>query len=122
MAEQLAYRLRLEGRMVTNLGIKMRTPDFDTISRQMVIRPTFYEHELIPEITAFFERVYHKKPLRLIGLRLAGFVDNTYQTNVFEDFDKNKSLYDSIDKLKERFGKNTISRAVSKDQKKKRHR
>ncbi|MBX2845397.1 MAG: DNA polymerase IV [Saprospiraceae bacterium] len=114
MAEQLAHRLRLEGRMVTNLAIKMRTADFDTITRQTVIPPTFYEHELIPEITTFFEKIYHKKPLRLVGLRLAGFVEKgSYQTNVFEDFSKNKKLYEGIDSVKDKFGKYSIQRASS---------
>ncbi len=113
MAEQLAHQLRIEDKRATSLGIKLRTPDFTTNTKQMVISATNYEHEIIPEINQFFDKVYQGQKLRLIGLRLAGLTDKAHQGNLFDDIEKHQKMYKSIDEVKKKFGKKTLNRGSS---------
>ena len=114
MAEQLAHRLRLEGKKATSLGIKLKTPDFVNTTKQITIPATNYEHQIIPAINRFFKQIYRHQKLRLIGLRLAGFTDEAAQHNLFEDVEKQNKLYNSIDQLKVKFGKSSLQRGTGK--------
>lgn len=113
MVEQLAHQLRIEDKRATSLGIKLRTPDFTTQTKQMVISATNYEHEIIPEINRFFDQIYHGQKLRLIGLRLAGLTDKAYQGSLFDDVEKQEKIYKSIDEIKQNFGKGKLNRGSS---------
>lgn len=112
MAEQLAHSLRLEGKKATSLAIKMKTPDFVSSTKQLTIHPTHYEHQIIPELNRFFKKIYRHQMLRLIGLRLAGFTENNAQIGLFDNVEKHVKLYESIDELKIKFGKQSIHRAT----------
>lgn len=113
MVEHLLHRLRLIHKKATSLTIKLRTPDFKTISKQMTIPATNFEHEILPKVTRFFCAVYRKQPLRLIGLKLSNFTDVAHQATLFDNVEKQNKLYKSIDDLKLKFGQNTLSRATS---------
>lgn len=114
MAEQLAHRLRIEGKKATNLSIKLKTPQFVSTTKQITIPATNYEHQIIPIITRFFTQLYNQQKLRLIGLRLGSFTAQATQNNLFEDVEKQNQLYDSIDELKLKFGKTSLQRGTSK--------
>ena len=110
MAEQLAHRLRIEEVKATNLAIKMRDGYFRTITKQTTLQPTNFEHQIIEEINRYFPHWYKGQPLRLIGLRLAGLTDTSYQANLFEDVEKQQKMYSTIDAIKLKFGKQKINR------------
>lgn len=49
--------------------------------------------------------------LRLIGIKFSGLVHGQHQMNLFEDTEEVMSLYQSMDKIKRRFGSNVVCRA-----------
>ena len=49
--------------------------------------------------------------IRLIGVRLSGIVGGNYQINLFDDSEKMLNLYQSLDKIKNRFGEKSVLRA-----------
>lgn len=113
MIENLSHRLRLIGKKATSVTIKLRTPDFKTISKQITISPTYFEHEILPEVNQFFCSIYRKEPLRLIGIKLAGLTDVAHQATLFDNVEKQNDLYKSIDTLKLKFGRDKLNRATS---------
>ncbi|HTN08115.1 DNA polymerase IV [Agriterribacter sp.] len=112
MTERIAHELRQDDKMAGCIAVKIRYPDFETTSRQMAIPYTCYDDELIPAAKALFHKLYRKgQPVRLLGVRLSEFTGEARQTNLFENSEKKADLYNAIDAVKDRFGKDAIARA-----------
>jgi DNA polymerase V len=76
------------------------------------------ENKLYKYIMYMFDRYYkNNMPIRMIGISLGKLTDNNqYQISIFEDFDKiieNKNIGSAIDKIKNKFGNNSILKATS---------
>ena len=48
--------------------------------------------------------------IRLVGLSFTGLVRGTYQINMFEDTEEMIALYLAMDKIKNRFGYDAVTR------------
>ena len=111
MIEKLSYQLRTEGYLTATIVVKIRYNNFDTETKQMRIPYTSFDHILLKSALELFTKLYTRRMrLRLIGIRLTGLVRGTYQINMFEDTTEMLSLYQAIDKIKNRFGPESISR------------
>lgn len=111
MIEKLAYQLRSQGFLVSTIVVKIRYNNFDTETKQTKIPYTSFDHVLTKTATELFHKLYTRRMrLRLIGIRFTGLVRGTYQINMFEDTTEMLSLYQAIDKIKNRFGANAVSR------------
>lgn len=116
MAESLAYQLRRGNKLTSSVSVKIRYSDFQTYSKQTKIAYTSADHILIPKAEELFRQLYSRRMLiRLIGIRFSGLVGGHYQINLFDDSEEMLSLYNSMDKIKNRFGEHSIMRAVSMD-------
>lgn len=115
MTEKIAYELRSDNKMAGCVTVKIRYGDFDTTSRQISIPYTFYDDELIPQARELFHKLYKKGgAVRLLGVKLSELTDGASQTNLFSDVLKKNDLYKAIDNIKDRFGKNSLTKAVGK--------
>ena len=111
MVEKLAFQLRTEGFLAATVVVKIRYNNFDTETKQLKIPYTSFDHVLTQTAIELFEKLYTRRMrLRLIGIRFTGLVRGTYQINMFEDTTEMLSLYQAIDKIKNRFGIDAISR------------
>ena len=116
MAESLAYQLRRGNKLTSNVSVKIRYSDFQTYSKQAKIAYTSADHILIPKVEELFKQLYTRRLLiRLIGVRFSGLVGGHYQINLFDDSEEMLSLYNSMDKIKNRFGEHSVMRAVTMD-------
>lgn len=113
MTEQLTYRLRQENKYTSSLAVKIRYSNFETITRQITVSPTNSDSVLFPLIKELFAQSYQNRPVRLIGVRLGKLSEGAFQTSLFDDNERNQKLYQALDKLNQRFGTKTVSRAVS---------
>ncbi len=112
MAEALAYQLRKEKWLTSTVVVKIRYSNFDTETRQMRVAYTSLDHTLTRVALDLFDKLYTRRMrLRLIGLRFTGLVHGTYQMNLFEDSEEMIRLYQSMDKIRNRFGKYAVGRA-----------
>lgn len=112
MVEKVCFELRKEEKAAGCVTIKLRYPDFETTSRQASIPYTSADDEIIPVAKALFHKLYKKgKPVRLLGVRLSNFSEDSVQANLFHDSEKKNSLYKSLDDVKNRFGRNSVNRA-----------
>jgi len=113
MVEKIAYEMRKKQRLTSCVTVKIRYANFDTHSLQKRIPYTSFDHELIPLAHELFERVYQRRMLiRLIGVRFSHLVQGVQQLNMFEDTPEMINLYLTVDKLRNRFGKDAVGRAA----------
>ncbi len=114
MAEKLAYQLRSENKLTACVSVKIRYSDFQTYSKQRKIPYTSLDHTLIQTVLDLFESLYHRRVLiRLVGVRFSHLVGGSYQIRLFEDSAKMIKLYQSMDKVRNRFGSKAVQRAVT---------
>ena len=116
MAEKLAYQLRQEKWLTSTVVIKIRYSNFDTETKQHKIAYTSADHTLSRVALELFNKVYTRRMrIRLVGLRFTDLVHGNHQMNLFEDTEEQMSLYQTMDYLKNRFGKDALGRASGYD-------
>ncbi|NJY62090.1 DNA polymerase IV [Salinimicrobium sp. CDJ15-81-2] len=112
MTENLAYQLRRGDKLTSNISVKIRYSDFNTYTKQASIPYTSADHILIPKIAELFRQLYNRRLLiRLVGVKFTGLVGGHYQINLFDDSEEMLRLYNSIDRIRNRFGENVVMRA-----------
>jgi len=113
MVEKLAYQLRSEGWLTSTVTVKIRYANFDTETAQSKVFYTSADHTLTIIILQLFDKLYQRRMrLRLIGVRFNGLVRGTYQINMFEDTEELMSLYQTMDRIKRRFGEDAVARCA----------
>jgi DNA polymerase-4 len=114
LTEKIAYELRQDGKVSGCIAVKIRYQDFETTSRQTTVPYTCADDEIIPVVKELFDKLHRKgTPVRLLGVRLSELTNDAIQTNLFDNVERKTDLYKAIDNVKNRFGKNALSRASS---------
>lgn len=113
MIEKIAFSLRKKEKLAGCITVKIRYANFDTHTLQKVIPYTSFDHVLAKTALELFDRLYTRRMLiRLIGVRLSHLVGGVQQLNLFEDTPEMVSLYQSLDRIRKRFGERAVFRAV----------
>lgn len=113
MAENLAFQLRRGNKVCSCVTVKLRYSDFNTYTLQCQLPYTSADHILIPKVQELFERLYNRRLLvRLIGVGFSKLVTGSYQMNLFEDSEEQVSLYQAMDKIRNRFGDRSVMRVT----------
>ena len=113
MVEKLAYELRKKQRLTACITVKIRYSNFDTHTLQKHIPYTSFDHVLIETAKELFDRLYKRRMLiRLIGVKLSHLVGGVQQLDLFEDSPEMIRLYLALDRLRNRYGKGSVRRAV----------
>jgi DNA polymerase-4 len=74
---------------------------------------TAFDHILIPLVKELFDRLYQRRMLiRLIGVRLSSLVSGNPQLNMFEDSSGMISLYQALDRVRNKYGQKIVRRAI----------
>lgn len=116
LVEMTAMRLRDSENMCTVIATKIKSHDFQRCSHQRKLyAATDCTNEIYKIVTKLFDEVWDgETPIRHLGIRLSGLVPNeSYQTSLFDDINKEKlrTLDNTIDQLRMRFGGKSIMRA-----------
>jgi len=116
MTEKLAFQLRSEQKLTACVTVKIRYSDFNTYTMQARIPYTSLDHILIEKVNDLFEKLYQKRMLiRLIGVRFSHLVQGGHQYNLFEQTLQQIQLYQAMDKIRKRYGKDAVNRAGGMD-------
>lgn len=116
MTEKLAFQLRSEQKLTACVTVKIRYSDFNTYTMQARIPYTSLDHSLIEKVKELFDKLYQKRMLiRLIGVRFSHLLTGNYQYDLFQDKAEQLQLYQAMDKMRKRFGKDAVQRAVGID-------
>lgn len=114
MAENLAYHLRNGNKLTACVSVKIRYSDFQTYSKQAKIPYTSADHILIPKILELFKQLYNRRMLiRLIGIKFSDLTGGHYQISLFDDSEEMLNLYNSMDKIRNRFGSHSVMKACT---------
>lgn len=112
MTEGLAFELRQKQKMTSLVTVKIRYANFDTHTLQRRIPYTTFDHVLKGVVESLFRQLYNRRMLiRLVGVRFGQLISGTYQMNLFEDAPEMIRLYQSLDTLRNRYGKHVIHSA-----------
>ncbi|ASB47757.1 DNA polymerase IV [Alkalitalea saponilacus] len=113
MVEKLAFELRVRNKLTACVTVKIRYADFDTHTIQKRIPYTSFDHVLMREARELLLRLYKRRVLvRLLGVRFTHLVSGSQQLNLFEDTPEQVNLYLAMDRIRKRFGKDAVGRAV----------
>jgi DNA polymerase-4 len=113
MVEKLAYQLRKKQKLTACVTVKIRYSNFDTHTLQKRIPYTSLDHVLIATTKELFDRLYKRRILiRLIGVRFSHLVGGVHQLDLFEDTPEMIRLYLALDRLRYRYGRKSVLRAV----------
>ena len=114
MVERLAFEMRSQTKLTGCVTVKIRYSSFDTHTMQKQIPYTSFDHLLLNTVYDIFDRLYDRRLLiRLIGVRFSSLVGGTQQLDLFDDTAEMTGLYNAMDKIRKRFGKNAVFKAVS---------
>jgi DNA polymerase-4 len=114
MVEKIAFELRDHQKLTSCVTVKIRYSNFDTHTLQKQVPYTAFDHILIPLVKELFDRLYQRRMLiRLIGVRFSGLVSGNPQLNMFEDSQEMISLYQALDRVRNRYGQKIIRRGVA---------
>ena len=114
LAEGVGRELRREGLTGSTVKLKLRWPDFSTITRQTtLVRPTDLDAEIVATATRLFEQAWDgRTPIRLLGVGVSGLATGYRQLGLWDaPHAEAQRLQETLDDLRRRFGDHAISRA-----------
>jgi DNA polymerase IV len=112
-AERVGRQLRHHGLSGTTVKLKLRRPDFTTLSRQTTLnQPTDQDDEIYYAALGLFDENWHPgQPVRLIGVGISGLGPAVRQLSLWDEGqDPRTKLQATLDTLKDRFGEPIIRR------------
>jgi DNA polymerase-4 len=116
MSEQLGSRLRKEGVAGSTVRIKIRWPDFQTITRQVRLdQPTNQDKEIYEAAQSLFQATWREgKKVRLLGVGVSDLGEQVRQLDLFDPtWAQDERLMEAIDEIRDRYGRKALRRASS---------
>lgn len=116
LTEQVTYRLRKYDLLANVVRVQLRTKNFEDTSHQgKLIIATSSTKEIYAKAKELLVQMYHKPmEIRLIGVRVDNLINKKErQLSLFTDNikEKQEKLDNVVDKIKEKYGYNSITRA-----------
>jgi DNA polymerase IV len=113
-ADAIGRRLRKKSYVAFGVGVKLKTSDFQMVTRQhRLSEPTDVAERLYSVGVGLLDHVHHPGPFRLVGMvayDLVG-IDDLVQLDLFGALARGRQLEVAIDELTERFGTHVVHRA-----------
>lgn len=114
MVESLCFDLRKENWLTSTVTLKIRYSNFDTHTKQKRVAYTSDDQKILEVISELFDKLYERRMrLRLIGVSLSGLVRGSYQIDLFDDTPHKIALYQAMDNMRIRYGRDAVSRAAN---------
>lgn len=112
MVEKVGFQLRSQKKLASCVTVKIRYANFDTETKQVRIPYASADHVFLRVVSELFDKLYNRRMrIRLVGVRLSGLVHGNQQITLFDDTEENINLYESIDRIKHRYGVDKLIRA-----------
>lgn len=120
LVDDIARILRREGMAGKTVSIKVRLSDFSTFSRSITLNHPLNETQMIRDhalslFRAFYDPAYQ---IRLLGVHISGLVDQKHIPTLLlnEKIKKERKIDQVMDAIKNKFGRDLISRADLKEE------
>ncbi|MPM84422.1 DNA polymerase IV 1 [bioreactor metagenome] len=119
LAGKVGWRLRRYGYSARTITVKIRFASFRTITRSKTLPdPTNFDDVIFSVAQDIWRNTAMAEGVRLIGITAANLQAGCGQMLLFsEDNDKRQAIYQTVDKLKAKFGEGIIAkgRLVNRD-------
>lgn len=113
MITKLAFELRQKQKLTACITVTIRYANFETVTQQEKIPYTSLDTVLIAKAKDLFDKVYSKRMLlRLVGVKLSHLVGGHEQIGLYGPSEKIYNLYQSLDKMRSRYGVDAIKLAT----------
>lgn len=112
-AETIGRRLRKKGSLAFGVSVKLKTTDFQSLTRQRRLTEATDITEAIYSVGAELLKAFdHPGPFRLVGMAAYDLVsiDDKTQLDLFSGSARQRQLETAIDDLAERYGANIVHR------------
>lgn len=122
LSHGVGRQLRQEKLCGTTVKLKLRWPDFTTITRQVSLtQPADQDNEIFEAAWGLFTKAWRPKmAVRLLGVGVSGLRSPVRQLSLFDqNYKKDAQLQATLDALRERFGDKAVRRGSDLDLKKK---
>ena len=106
------------GLVYTTVKIKLRWPDFTTLTRQTTLDQPTGDSSLIYPLAEklFFREWLPGKYVRLIGVGVSGLLEGQRQIGLWDvQVTKERQLQETVNKLRTKYGEDVIGRGLPKD-------
>ena len=117
LSDDVGFRLRSKNLAGSTIRLKLRWADFTTISRQVTLdQPTDLDSDIYAQSLRLFRGAWQSNHrVRLLGVGVAGLTESGYQLDLWhqEEQAKARRLQSALDRLRKRFGHETIFRGGS---------
>lgn len=112
MVMDLAFDLRQKKKLTACITVTIRYANFEDVTKQITISYTALDSVLIAKAKELFRQLYQKRLLlRLVGIRLSNLVTGHEQIDLYSESQEQYSLYQALDKIRNRFGDKAIKLA-----------
>ncbi|WP_316842313.1 DNA polymerase IV [Pedobacter gandavensis] len=112
MVMDLAFDLRQKKKLAACITVTIRYANFEDVTKQATIAYTSLDSVLMLKAKELFRQVYQKRMLlRLVGVRLSNLVTGHEQIDLYSESQEQYSLYQALDKIRNRFGDKSIKLA-----------
>lgn len=116
MVMDIAFQLRQKEKLAACITVTIRYSNFEDVTKQAAIGYTSLDDTLIEKAKELFKQLYTKRMLlRLVGVRLSNLVSGFEQINMYGASQEKYNLIQAMDKIKNRFGENAVTRASTLD-------
>ncbi|HUW73148.1 MAG TPA: DNA polymerase IV [Methyloceanibacter sp.] len=112
-ADKIARRLRAKGLVASGVGVKLKTADFKSLTRQHHLsEPTDVAEQLYTVGVELLDAFEHPGPFRLVGMTAYNLAPagGVAQAGLFDTFGRRRQLEVALDALAERFGGKVVQR------------
>jgi DNA polymerase-4 len=113
LSSKVGQRLRKHGLAGTTVKLKIRWPDFTTLTRQVTLpSSTNQDNEISKTALGLLKKIRKSgQAVRLIGVGVSGLGEPMRQLELWErGSEKERKLQEAVDELRENFGKDAIKR------------
>lgn len=117
LSKGVGRRLRASGKTSGTVKLKIRWPDFTTITRQMTLTaPTDQDSKIFEAASSLFEQVWQEgNAVRLIGVGVSSLTQPSRQLSLWdarpkENTEKERNLVNVIEDLRARYGAQVLQR------------
>ena len=115
LSERVGSRLRRSGMQARNVGLKLRYPDFATVTRQTTLQQAADGDDVISStaqqllVKTLRERA---GSVRLLGVSVSGLGEPAAQLSLLDDGirQKDSAMSGAVDAVRGRFGENAVKR------------
>lgn len=120
LSEGVGRRLRRANLCGITIKLKIRWPDFTTLTRQTTLdQPTDQDADIYQNAAGLFKVVWQVgQAVRLLGVGISGLGPPIRQLSLWEhNFEKENRLQSAVDQLRSKYGKEILQRASQLERK-----